>query len=313
MDTIIGQTEPDWELLAVDDFSTDGSFDILKKYAAAEPRIKIFKNNKKGIAPALRMAYEKSAGRFITRMDSDDIMMPEKLFFLKNNLMNKGPGHIATGLVEYFSEDGVGEGYRRYADWLNGLTKKGDNFFEIYKECSVPSPCWMCYKDDLEKCGAFKEEIYPEDYDLVFRWRQAGFRIIPSGEVLHRWRDHPRRTSRTSEIYRDNSYFELKVNWFLKTDYNPARPLVLWGAGRKGKRIARLLNEKNISFGWVTNNKEKTGREIRGVELRHFNILKKLKTPQIIIAVASPRDQVFIKKYLANIQLKPAEDFYFYC
>ena len=257
LDSILMQTEENWELMTVDDFSTDNSFNILNNYSKNDSRIKVFKNNKKGIAPALKLAFEKSEGELITRMDSDDIMLPNKLLELKNNLLKRGEGYIATGQVEYFSENGVGDGYQKYADWLNGLTVAGDNFSEIYKECVVPSPCWMCFKNDLIKCRAFQDEIYPEDYDLVFRWREAGFKMIPSEKILHRWRDRPDRTSRTDKKYLDNSYLQLKLNWFVKTDYDQVRPLVLWGAGKKGKRIARMLNEKNISFGWVTNNTEK--------------------------------------------------------
>ena len=313
LDSILNQTEKNWELWAVDDFSTDNSFAILGKYHKKDGRINIIKNRRKGIAPALQLAFEKSTGALVTRMDSDDIMLPEKLFYLKNKLMKTGPGEIATGQVEYFSKDGIGEGYRRYAKWLNRLTAAGNNFSEIYKECVVPSPCWMCHRSDLIKCSAFQDEIYPEDYDLVFRWREAGFKIIPSDEILHQWRDYPGRTSRTDKNYADNSYLQLKLNWFLKSDFINTRPLAIWGAGKKGKRLARLLNEKKIAFGWVTNNQDKIGHEIRGIELRKFNILEKLKNPQIIVAVAAPDGQEEIKNYFQENNLKPREHYYFFC
>ncbi|MEO1260661.1 MAG: glycosyltransferase family 2 protein [Bacteroidota bacterium] len=313
LESILNQTEKNWELWAVDDFSTDESFLILEKYNKKDHRINIIKNIKKGIAPALQLAFQKSTGPLITRMDSDDIMLPEKLFYLKNKLIENGKKNIATGHVEYFSKNGVGEGYRRYAAWLNQLTAAGNNFSEIYKECVVPSPCWMGYRSDLIDCRAFQEEIYPEDYDLVFRWRQAGFKIIPSDKILHQWRDYPDRTSRTDKNYADNSYLQLKLNWFLKSDYQRDRPLVIWGAGKKGKRLARLLNEKNISFGWVTNNQDKIGHEIRGVELRQFNILQKLNNPQIIVAVAASDDQKEIKNYFQKINLQPSSHFFFFC
>lgn len=313
LDSILNQSEQDWELIAIDDFSTDSSFDILNKYAQQDERIKVIQNNKKGIAPGLKLAFENSTGELITRMDSDDIMLPNKLSELKNNLIKKGPSHIATGQVAYFSKNEIGNGYQKYADWLNGLIATGNNFSEIYKECSVPSPCWMCFKNDLIKCGAFQEEIYPEDYDLVFRWRANKYNVIPSENILHQWRDYPERTSRTDENYKDNSYLELKLNWFLKTDYEKEQPLVIWGGGKKGKRIARILNEKNISFGWVTNNKNKIGHSIRGIELREFSILAQLQNPQIIIAVAAPDDQKEIKDYLFSLNLHPMKHFYFFC
>lgn len=313
LESVINQTEKDWELIAVDDFSSDESYHILKAYQLKDARIQVLQNTEKGIAPALKMAFEHSSGQLITRMDSDDKMKPDKLACLKAALLQHGRGTIATGQVEYFRAEGIGEGYRKYAVWINSLIENGHCFDEIYKECTVPSPCWMSFKDDLKKCEAFTHTIYPEDYDLLFRWRAAGFRILPEKKVLHEWRDWSERTSRTNSLYKDNAYLALKLNWFLQTDHEPSRPLVIWGAGKKGKRIARILNELKVSFGWVTNNQSKIGHAIRGIELRDFNILPNLKNPQVIIAVASPHDQKEIRSYLAEIHLKRIEHFYFFC
>lgn len=313
LESIIGQTEKNWELFAVNDFSTDGSRSILRKFAERDSRIQVLDNQSKGITHALRLAFEKSKGQLLTRMDSDDIMLPEKLAVLKSGLTEKGARHIAVGQVEYFSENGVGEGYRRYADWLNELTAKGNNFDEIYKECTVPSPCWMAWREDLERAEAFKTDTYPEDYDLTFRFRKIGLKIIPSQTVLHRWRDHTERASRNDSNYKDFTFINLKTHWFAETDFDEKRPLVLWGAGRKGKRIARLLNEKSISFGWVTNNPEKIGKEIRGIELREIDILRKLKNPQIIVAVASPTDQAEIQNHFHELGFRRGENYFFFC
>ncbi len=314
LDSIIAQTEQDWELIAVDDFSDDESRSILDSYAKSDSRIKVFENNKKGIAPALKLAFENSNGELLTRMDSDDIMVPDKLECLKKILVGQGKGVVATGWVEYFSEETLGAGFKKYAGWLNSLATEGTHWKEIYKECPVPSPCWMAWRSDLEKCGAFsQDDIYPEDYDLCFRWRNSGFAIKACQKVLHQWRDRPGRASRTDKNYRDNSFLELKTDWFLKTDHDPSRPLVLWGAGKKGKRLARLLNERNVSFGWVSNNTEKIGKEIRGIELRHFNILSQLPDPQTIIAVAAPDDQMEIKNFMKENKFAQTTHFHFFC
>ena len=79
LDSILGQSNFNWEVLAVDDHSNDQSFEVLSQYADKDPRIKVFKNEGEGIIPALQTAYAKSSGTFITRMDSDDIMKPQRL------------------------------------------------------------------------------------------------------------------------------------------------------------------------------------------------------------------------------------------
>ncbi|RMF25197.1 MAG: glycosyltransferase, partial [Bacteroidetes bacterium] len=170
-------------------------------------RIKVLQNEQKGIAPALRLAFEHSRGSLITRMDADDLMLPAKLETLAGLLEATGPGHVATGGVSYFAEGKkLGAGYRQYAEWLNGLAAIGLHFREIYRECVIPSPCWMAQREDLVRIGAFTEDTYPEDYDLCFRMYHGGLKVVSVPEPLHQWRDHPRRTSRNSEVYRDNRF-----------------------------------------------------------------------------------------------------------
>ena len=246
-------------------------------------------------------------------MDSDDRMRPEKLFHLKKILLEKGPGYIACGLVEYFAADGLGEGYRRYAGWLNGLAKTGRQWQEIYKECSVPSPCWMAWRSDLEACEAFQHDTYPEDYDLCFRWKEAGMQVLAADQILHEWRDWSARTSRTNEHYLDNAFLELKTSWFLRLDHDPARPLVLWGAGKKGKRLAMLLADAKIDFRWVCDNPKKWGKHIHGTLLEQVSVMEKLNQPQIIVAVAAPDGQQEIFDFFGKQGMEQCKDYFFFC
>jgi len=313
LNSILQQTELYWELIAIDDHSTDTTWQILQDFAKKDKRIKVLQNNGKGIIDALRLAYKNSQGQLITRMDSDDIMRPEKLVILKSQLLQNGVGHLATGQVAYFSATELGNGYQKYQNWLNGLTAKGNNFQEIYKECVIPSPCWMIYRTDMDKCQAFLPNRYPEDYDLCFRFYENGLKVIPNNQVLHQWRDYPNRTSRTDKNYADNRFLDLKVHYFLKLEQDKKRPLVLWGAGKKGKLIARQLIEAKIDFHWVCNNEKKIGKAIYGQLLLPFNILQKWEQPQIIISVAGDSAQGEILSYLHNKQLRIGKDYYFFC
>ncbi len=313
LNSIIQQTESYWELIAINDHSTDDSWQTLQGFAKKDKRITVLQNEGNGIIDALRLAYKNSKGQLLTRMDSDDVMLPEKLMVLKNQLVQNGVGHLATGQVQYFSADGVGDGYQKYQDWLNGLTSKGNNFQEIYKECVIPSPCWMLHRADIDKCQAFLPNRYPEDYDLCFRFYENGLRVIPTNQVLHQWRDYPNRTSRTDKNYADNRFLDLKVHYFLKLEKDKKRPLILWGAGKKGKLIARQLLEAKIDFHWVCNNDRKIGKDIYGKLLLPFNVLQKWERPQIIISVAGAIPQAEILNYLQNKHLKAGVDFYFFC
>ena len=140
IESILSQTDENWELLAVDDGSSDNSYQTLKSYADKDSRIQALRNSGSGIISALRLAYENSSGNLITRMDADDKMDSQKLEILKRNLNSSGKGHIAIGLVKYFSETTLGDGYLKYESWLNDLTSVGANYSDIYKECVIPSP-----------------------------------------------------------------------------------------------------------------------------------------------------------------------------
>ena len=294
--SIIDQTESYWELIAVDDGSIDSSHAIFNDFAQKDQRIVVLKNNGSGIIDALRTAYGKSQGSLITRMDADDIMVSQKLEILKRHLLLSRTGHIAVGLVKYFSEVPLGNGYLKYENWLNGLTESGSNYQDIYKECVIPSPCWMVYRQNLEECDAFSPDIYPEDYDLCFRFYRNKLKVIPCNEVLHFWRDYPNRSSRTDDNYADNRFLELKVRWFLELDLNTEKTLIVWGAGTKGKRIAKLLQERNIDFRWVCNNPNKVGHEVYGVQMESTDWVNQSGKKQLIIAVANPTEQNKIKK-----------------
>ena len=313
LESIIHQSENDWELIAIDDFSTDDSFEILRQFAEKEHRIKVFKNTSKGIIPALRIAFEKSEGNLITRMDADDIMPENKLFLLKKILLENGKGYLATGLVKYFSEGELGNGYQKYEQWLNELSIANKNFEDIYKECVIPSPAWMCHREDLIASGGFENKLYPEDYDLCFRFYEKKLKVVAVDKVIHLWRDHSNRTSRTDKNYALQHYFDLKLPYFLKLDYDTNRPLVIWGAGKKGKQIVKMLLENNLAVTWVSNNEKKNGKDIYGILIENFEKIKALKNPQIIITVAAPDGKIEIISFLEKNGFEKIKDYFFFC
>ncbi|MEP2280143.1 glycosyltransferase family 2 protein, partial [Maribacter sp.] len=246
--SIQNQTYKNWEVVAVNDNSSDDSLAIANKFATIDNRFKILINDKSGIITALRKAYSHSSGNFISRMDADDHMAPNRFNIMVKSLLQEGKGSLAVGKVKYFSKAGVNDGYDRYEKWLNKLTATGENFNEIYKECVIPSPCWMVFREDFEASDAFNPDRYPEDYDLAFRFYEIGLKCIPCTTTLHYWRDYENRTSRTSEHYAQNYFLDIKLHYFLKLEYKPNNNLVVWGAGKKGKTIANSLVEKNIPF-----------------------------------------------------------------
>lgn len=296
LDSIINQSFSNWELLVVNDHSTDSTRSILQEFSLKDERISFLDNHGHGIIKALQLAYKKSSGTAITRMDSDDIMPLNKLELMHNELEKK-PNFLITGYVRYISDNELKGGYIYYQDWLNGLVNNNSHYSEIYKECVIPSPCWLVSRAVFENCGAFNSETYPEDYDLTFRFYENKIPIVSLKEELHIWRDHPKRASRNDDNYSDNSFLDIKLHYFLKLDLDTSKNLVLWGAGKKAKSIAKILIKKNISFQWACNNINKIGHAIYEITLEDIDqVFSNENEYQSIITVANKEEQKEIKQ-----------------
>ncbi len=121
--SIINQTFVEWELIVINDGSSDQSLQLLTAYALKDDRISIFQNTGNGIIPALQLALSHAKGAFITRIDADDIMPPDRLTMMHAQLVASPKRYIVTGLVKYFSNQPISEGYLKYEKWLNEINK----------------------------------------------------------------------------------------------------------------------------------------------------------------------------------------------
>lgn len=309
IESIQAQEGIEWELIAVNDHSTDGSNECLLQFASEDDRINVFQNNGSGIVAGLQTAYAQAKGNCIHRMDADDLMPKRKLELMASELEM---GCVVTGKVKYFSDEWlVGLGFQNYESWINTMAENGGHWKEIYKECPIPSPAWMMYREDFERIGGFQSDLIPEDYDLCFRMYENEIEIKALNEVVHLWRDSQNRTSRKLPEYFPMAYYPLKMTHFMRIDRDESKDLVLWGAGKKGKRIAKWLLEKEYTFHWISDNKNKHNVSIHGVVLESTDI--ELRGKQTILAMASPEDKKNVQAKLDKDQLEPAQDYYWFC
>lgn len=313
LDSICSQSMENWQLCAVDDHSTDGSFDLVKSYSELHPNIHLIRSKGHGIIDALQTGYQMASGNYITRMDADDIMPEQKLEKLLSLLLESPAGTITTGKVKYFSDGLLNQGYIRYEHWLNDLVNNDSHWREIYKECVIPSPCWLISKDDFEKCGGFNSDRYPEDYDLCFRFYQQGMNVKASQDILHLWRDHASRASRNDPNYEDNRFLELKLSYFHELETKDGGPLIVWGAGKKGKTAARWLQDKQLPFEWWTDNAKKLSAPIYGKELQRPELGALSKHAKVMLFVANPDEQATILSRLKKAELALGKQVFIFC
>jgi teichuronic acid biosynthesis glycosyltransferase TuaG len=78
--SVLAQSYQNWEMLIVDDCSTDGTANVVKEYCAREPRIKLISlPENQGVAAARNEAIKRAKGQYLAFLDSDDLWLPEKL------------------------------------------------------------------------------------------------------------------------------------------------------------------------------------------------------------------------------------------
>lgn len=292
VDSIISQTHNAWELIAVDDHSTDTSSEILLGYAEKDDRIRVHTNSGKGIIDALNTALNDAKGTLVTRMDADDTMPPDKLEALFD-VYQKHPNSVITGKVKYFSNQPLSEGYSKYEHWLNQRCDHNDHWQWIYRECAIASANWLTAKEYV----VFEKDVYPEDYNAIFYWYKQKLPVISTNQITHQWREHPLRTSRNSDRYQQKSFFDLKLKQFLNCDYNPSRPLALMGANQKYKLTAKWFKTQGI--------------ETEQIALDQLHKVGELIDPQILVCVY-PAEELRdgIKDFLTGFGLKMGQDWW---
>ena len=180
LDSVLNQTFADFEVICIDDGSTDNSYLILEKYAKKDSRIKIFKNHSNiGCVATKNKAISKSQGEYIYPLDSDDIILPETL--------QKLYSAIQCGLGDIVSCDAAMFGARCGILELPAPTIA--NF--AVQNCIINSALFK-KSDFLQLPGGgydsnFNESL--EDYDLwlnfVYNLKKRVYRIP---ECLYRYR-----------------------------------------------------------------------------------------------------------------------------
>ena len=109
IESVLAQTWQEWEMLIVDDCSTDGSADVIMEYANKDSRIKYFRTSHPSGSPAVprNVGIENASGRYIAFLDSDDMWLPEKLEKQIRVFQENADAAIVFSYYEKISEEGV--------------------------------------------------------------------------------------------------------------------------------------------------------------------------------------------------------------
>lgn len=265
IDSLVSQTFEDFEVIAVDDGSTDGSAVVLDEWAARDARVNVVRQERAGIVSALERARALARGRYLARMDADDVAVPAR-FAEQHALMERRPELVGCGsLVEYFPRSAVRAGARRYEAWINAAVTTEEIARSIFVECPIPHPTFFLRTSAVREVGGYQDRGWPEDYDLVLRLWAAGGSFAKVPAVLLRWREGVDRLSRSDPRYASGAFLMCKVHYLTRTLLRAREGVVIWGAGPVGKALSRELRGAGVRVvAFVELDPRKIGQEIHG-------------------------------------------------
>jgi len=260
------QRHDDFEVLAVDDGSRDGSREVLHAWAARDPRVRVLTADGRGIVAALETARAAAGRPYLARMDADDVAHPER-FALQLACLEAEPALAGCGChVRYVPPERVRDGARRYQAWLNAIITPDDVAREIFVECPLAHPTFFLRADAVEAVGGYRDPGWAEDYDLVLRLWRAGRTLAVVPSVLLDWTERPDRLSRTDPRYAPEAFRRCKVHHLRHTLLDGRKGLVVWGAGPVGKAFAREARAQGVRLrAFVDIDPRKIGQTVYGV------------------------------------------------
>lgn len=217
IESILSQTFKDFELLIVNDASTDNSSVIIKKYAKKDPRIRVVNNQKNlRIAMSLNKAVYLSEADIIARMDADDISHPRRLE-LQYNLIKRNPkiGVVGANMV-VIDKNGKQISKREYPVTSKELKKV------VFRYSPFAHPVVVFRKIIFEEFEGYDKKMVPcEDIDLWFKiGSKYEFATVP--KFLLWYTLNPTAGGRKKLRNLELLGFRIKINAMKKYGYRPS-------------------------------------------------------------------------------------------
>lgn len=303
MDSVLRQTFPDWELILVNDGSTDRTRDIMEAYAAKDGRIRVIHNDPNQRLPrSLNIGFRQARGKYLTWTSDDNRYLPRAIEVMVQALDADPAAPMVSAEMECIDESGtVTGGYPVYEDHL------------IWAEDLVGA-CFMYRREALVKVGEYDPaKVYVEDYDYWLRLRVAMGEIKRVPDLLYQYRRHGESLTATKvkEIRRQNARLHLEYQKEILQAYNEEpdmlcaiyydfvmggmedsdfattlyqrlpevhgerkmmdkhRPMMVFGAGEFGGKMVELFGDRVIGF--IDNSSQKIGQKKNNREVISFS------------------------------------------
>ena len=265
------------EVVAVDHASGDDTAAIFERAAARDARVRLIQAAADlTLGAALELGRSRCGAPLLARMDADDLMHPERLA-ADVAWLRARPGigavacraRLAPRSARY---DERHAGLRAYVAWQNAAQSVEDHERELWIEQPLCNPATTFRASALAAVGGWQDHPppYPEDYDVFLRLSGAGFGLEKRPALHHAWRVHAHTTDRVSR----DLLAQVKARHLVERFTLRDRPIVVVGAGKEGRRIARALEALGVlPTAFVDVAPDKVGRLRRGHRVRHADEL----------------------------------------
>ncbi len=202
--SMLKQTLQDFELIIVNDGSTDGSGEVLNQLSESEDRIRVFHQENRGLAAALNRGIKNARGKYIARMDADDVSRPHR-FERQIKALRGNPERAVVGAqVAFIDEEG---------DQIAGSTSNPTTpvhlAWRLLFRNRIFHPTWMAVKEKLEAAGGYNEAYETaQDYELITRLSRR-YSVSNVDDVLVYMRRHGERVTVNKKGGQEDNAYEV--------------------------------------------------------------------------------------------------------
>lgn len=186
MDSLLAQTLGDFELIVVDDGSTDSSPLILDQYAASDSRVRVIHQQNQGLTRSLNHALALATGEYVARMDADDICFPER-FARQTEFLDNHPDVLCLGTAyEAIDAESKPLGRRQMATEPAQIDRA-----HLAANTSLAHPTILVRRQAMDAIGGYDESYKTtQDLDLFLRLAEHGtITNLDEPLLYYRWHD----------------------------------------------------------------------------------------------------------------------------
>jgi glycosyltransferase involved in cell wall biosynthesis len=238
VDSILNQTYRDFEFIILEDGSNDGSREKLIEYSEQDARIKLIQNEKnKGLTKNLNHGLDIAQGKYIARMDGDDIAMPTR--FEEQVKHFEADGELVLIGTGYYTIDNNTERYRLT---LDSYDKKVTTWLSIFTP-PLMHPSSMYRKSLMELGLRYDEKTFPaEDFDFWSRIMQHGTcYLIPKPLIDYRLHDNNiSATRRGEQLKRSAEIVQRNISYYFDENVAKSTDVI--------KLLGYLYSDDSFSF-----------------------------------------------------------------